>query len=405
MAAPIETTEQSVTLRDDQDRIKPPEQSGPRVETLAQPNAVVKQGHLGSLDGLRGLAALAVMIGHSAYIYYDTADPTGALLAIVNFIRRAGHPVVILFFALSGFVLYIAFFKKPDTPYRIYLLRRIARIYPALLVSLIIATILILATQSQSGRAEFGPWTQTAWPFETDLETFIRNALLIGVLDEDVSLNPVIWSLVVELRFSIIFVGLALLCRRSRWSLIAVTMGGHLIGRLVLNKMGVSPPFLVGESILGAVALTLFYLPSFGLGIAAADWMLSHKGQIRIDGWLQIALCGAFVGVAKIINDDLAWCFASTGVVLIASLPGPVSSALILRPVQFLGKISYSLYLIHFPILMATTYVFTPHIGLVTSLLLAPTLSTLAAALMYRYVEVPGINFGKRCATALAGRP
>src|SRR4051794_38935711 len=89
-------------------------------------------GHITALDGLRGLAALIVVVAHSAYLYVDSAQSHGVLRGALSATYRAAHPAVILFFTLSGFVLYRAFSKQREIGLAPYLLRRTLRIYPAL---------------------------------------------------------------------------------------------------------------------------------------------------------------------------------------------------------------------------------------------------------------------------------
>ena len=68
------------------------------------PPAPAGGDHLKALDGLRGIAALVVMLGHSAYVYVDSGRAHGWLEAGLKMVLRGGHPSVILFFSLSGFV-------------------------------------------------------------------------------------------------------------------------------------------------------------------------------------------------------------------------------------------------------------------------------------------------------------
>ena len=360
--------------------------------------ATTREGgdHLKALDGLRGLAALVVMLGHSAYVYVDSGRAHGPLEVLLKMVLRGGHPSVILFFSLSGFVLYLAFVKRPGTSYTSYLTRRVFRIYPAFLVALALALALhlVLVPTAQPG---LGPWTLTNIIYPADPVMVLRHVLMLGVFSSDIALDPVIWSLVIELRFSILLVLLAMLCARSRIGLIALLILAHVAGRVVAARLHLPSPYIFGGSALGAAAITLFYLPSFGFGILAADVVLNTDipRRLRLPPWVQILVCaGAFV-TAKLINDDLAWAVAATVIVFVAAAAGPVSTLLRLAPCLFLGRVSYSLYLVHLPILLALVYILQPHVGLVLPVLLGPVVSLGVAAAMYRWVEVPGIALGK----------
>ena len=76
---------------------------------------------------------------------------------------------------------------------------------------------------------------------------------------QDVQLDPVIWSLVIELRFSALFLALAALCRRSPVALVGLSLVAWAIGRALMWKLGVGAPYQIGGSALGSLALTLFY--------------------------------------------------------------------------------------------------------------------------------------------------
>jgi peptidoglycan/LPS O-acetylase OafA/YrhL len=69
-------------------------------------------------------------------------------------------------------------------------------------------------------------------------------------------------------------------------------------------------------------------------------------------------------------------------------------------PLRWLGKISYSLYLIHFVVLFTLLYAFRSEVTLTRVLIAVPALSILAAAVLYRFVEVPSIDWGHRASAA-----
>jgi peptidoglycan/LPS O-acetylase OafA/YrhL len=364
--------------------------------------SVAPSSHLNALDGLRGLAALIVMIAHSAYAYRDSVAPVGLLSSLLRTTYRVAHPAVVLFFVLSGFVLYVAFRRKP-VPYVAYLVRRMFRIYPALLAGIALALVLHVL-QSPAPQPGLGPWTTGNWVFSTDAVMVARHLLMIGVLPADIRLNPVIWSLVIELRFSIAFVALAWLCRRSPWGLLALSLAAYGVGRFLLWRLGLDEPYLVGRTPLGAIAVTFFYLPGFSFGLIAAHFFLERpQARLwRMPVWAQILTLLAALAVAKVAGDDLVWAAAFTVMILLACLKGPLGTFLGHGPSLFFGRISYSLYLIHFPILMTLVYALHPVAPLALAVLLAPTVSILAAVAMYRWIELPGMEQGRRMAAAIA---
>ncbi len=66
------------------------------------------------------------------------------------------------------------------------------------------------------------------------------------------------------------------------------------------------------------------------------------------------------------------------------------------RPLLWLGKVSYSLYLVHIPVIMVTTIVLGKFISMKVAFVIAIVLSLFAAGLAYKLVEVPAIHWGKK---------
>lgn len=100
---------------------------------------------LHKLEMLRGFAALYVFAGHfaAARLFPKNSDP-GLFL-------RFGQEAVMLFFLLSGFVVYYSTAKNGDTEFRPYFIRRLRRIYPIFLLALIISGINAVMISSSGG--------------------------------------------------------------------------------------------------------------------------------------------------------------------------------------------------------------------------------------------------------------
>jgi len=90
---------------------------------------------LDKLDMLRGFAALYVALGH--WVDCNEATPL-----IIRQALRFGQQSVILFFLLSGFVIYIATSRAENVPFRDYFIKRFRRIYPVMLGAFLVSFII-----------------------------------------------------------------------------------------------------------------------------------------------------------------------------------------------------------------------------------------------------------------------
>lgn len=90
---------------------------------------------LEKLDALRGFAALYVALGH----WVDCNDATPLF---IRHALRFGQQSVILFFLLSGFVIYIATSRSENVPFRDYFIKRFRRIYPVMIGAFIVSFII-----------------------------------------------------------------------------------------------------------------------------------------------------------------------------------------------------------------------------------------------------------------------
>jgi peptidoglycan/LPS O-acetylase OafA/YrhL len=368
---------------------------------------VRSQGHFESLDGLRGAAALAVVIHHSANVYLDTETRNlGFLTPILRALARLGHPAVLLFFVLSGFVLYVSFLRGHDRSYRSFLSRRVFRLYPALIVA-VAGAALLHWFQSPRNCSAYDPWVASCWCHDLTVGRTLRIMSLLGLRAEDNLFNPVLWSLFIEMRFSIVFMLLAALCQRSWIVIFGVGVAAYLGGAYLLAVLGYHEPYLMGDSLASSTGVTLFYLPSFILGMLVADLLHKRVGYQfwPRSNWVKTGIVAFLLVLGLAVNSDILREFVFAPIIFCISLGGWFDTLLRQRPFLFLGRASYSLYLIHLPILFAMTYWLQPKVGIVAAVLIAPILSLIAARAMYSLIEVPGVNAGRRVAAQVAGRP
>jgi len=337
------------------------------------------------LEALRGVAALAVSICH-VWMAGAPHDRPFAAFSFGDWLQYAltslssSEGAVAIFFVLSGFVLSESLRGKPLLTAEVYMLfvvRRLFRIMPALVVAVLIAQAI---RHSYFGASE----------------TWSDIMLTTLLLTADLRIDPPLWSLRVEMAASLIFplmvfgnrllapavqgtILVGLLCwPRIRWSqeLIIVFLFCFQLGLMVrtLGPLINRVPSWLASAFFGAALLAVM-LPT----------NLSLKGYLGMHTHVAIEGMGAFYIVAYV------WARRSAG----------LTRALCTRPARFLGRISYSLYLLNYPI----AAVVLSHMGIADgpfSLPLALTAAavTLAvniglAVLLHRFVEVPFMRAGR----------
>jgi peptidoglycan/LPS O-acetylase OafA/YrhL len=286
---------------------------------------VKRLGHVSSLDGLRGVAILAVIGMH----YFD--QPKG------------GFYGVDLFFALSGFLITTLLLEERDRTGRIALAafyrRRAHRLLPGLFT--VLAAYAVAMWSSPVRALE----QIAAGAFYTANIVLASGSHLL----DDTPLVP-FWSLAQEEQFYLLWPLLLalLLTRRVRESRIARTLACVLI---------VLAAYRVGLRLAGASALRLYCGPdthadALGLGCLLA---LLRRGGFRVPqvaGWLGLAALLVAFALLSPTAGPIAYGLAPmsiAGALLVGAAlePGLLSRCLSFRPLVWLGVISYSLYLWH----------------------------------------------------------
>jgi peptidoglycan/LPS O-acetylase OafA/YrhL len=302
------------------------------------------------LDGLRGLAALAVLVLH-VWMYTQANDPDHNVLVdrAIGELRTA----VLLFFVLSAFLLtapWVAASRGERPPPRVgrFALRRITRIVPGYLLALLGSLVLLHGT---------------GHPRDIDLGDLPLFLLFIPNLDPATRnmLDPPMWTLHIEISFYLVLpvIGLALM-RLARHR----ALSGPLA--LCLALTGVSVAWVAMSYTAGwgpEVTWTLpTYLGAFACGIGAAVLAHGrrlgplHAAALMLAGGVVVFLnavwhSGGHTGATGVIVGDLP---ASLGyAAIVAAVAGRPARILGLAPLRALGAISLGVYLWHMPVLYA----------------------------------------------------
>ena len=271
---------------------------------------MVTEQRVVALDGLRGAAILYVMLGHFGPVWLHAAGSFG----------------VAVFFALSGRLMADVLFIQ-GTDWRDFAVRRLARLYPALLFFLAC----ILALSAANGRADLAAdW----WSYPT----FCVN--LVVILAGRFPPFDHLWSVSVEVQ-AYAMLALIAVCTSGRPRL-AVLLGGALfcfINGLVRTYLFHQNSFAVYWRLDVAVA-TIF---------AAAFMRMALKDR-RLPAWLPPAAFALANGLMLV--SDKPWITATLNGLLLAFVGATMERSaahicrlLESRPLVFFGTISYSLYI------------------------------------------------------------
>ena len=388
---------------------KRPRQNVPEALAIPPENKTVKQDRrarlrqVKGLDGLRGLAVLAVVIYH----FFGDILPGGYL-------------GVDLFFVLSGFLITSLLVREYRVSQTISLkdfwIRRFRRILPAALVTLFIVTALVTAIGGDIAvgiREQFlgtlffvNNWTQIA----TSQSYFAEN---------EVQVFAHYWSLAVEEQFYII------------WPLLTLAMFTFTQRRLHRAPRRVPMLVTVVLAVASVLGMWLLFTPgedptrvyygtdthAFGLLIGAFFSLLvtSTQNDPRVDSWASVGkfearIAGAigflaFIGYAAqllLMGDDLAFTYRGglaltsvLGVLMIWGVireTGPLTLIFRTKVMRWLGRRSFSLYLWHWPVIMILRELFNEDgrmqhewiLGLV-----ALPIALLVSEISYQHVENP----------------
>ncbi|HET6731257.1 acyltransferase family protein, partial [Mycobacterium sp.] len=341
------------------------------------------------LDGARGLAAVGVLIAHVADYYPAESSISARITALVGV-------SLIFFFVLSGFLLFLPYVraltesespKLPNTKY--YATQRFARVFPAYIVILLITNyVLQTAYVSNPMLYPFGSGGGTG--MITDPGQLFANLTLVQTYIPEyfqTGLNPS-WSLSMEFAF---YACLPLLClvifaARRRLSfgayklaviavIVLVVMGfvGKLLAPVLIPDYDTMNPWLTnwGPN-WGAVYLRSFPVnaDNYALGMLAAIVIVAMERRklterlsrrVRLYSALAIVpACALFVISLALRRQFETTALALLGALLILVIVAPsargqdsmLANWFDIGPFRFLGRVSLSLCLWHFPIML-----------------------------------------------------
>jgi peptidoglycan/LPS O-acetylase OafA/YrhL len=362
------------------------------------------------LDSIRGLAALFVLLSHAAGVFQWPASYFAIIYGwhgwpVISILFN-GKEAVAMFFILSGYVLakpYVEVKTGLSTPRKIFLptfyLRRFLRIWPPWFVVFVIS---IFAKQflffNPATQPPTTKWFGIFWHIKLTIVDFFRQCLFLQH-DPARQLVSQDWSLGVELKGSALL-PLFVICARRKYVALIIPMAASLL-------------FFVG---------TGHYYVTFIIGVLLAQYDTYWIGRLaRFGKWAKrllfiggLLLYQGYEMANKIFDGSdsankygwLVTTFGCATILLCAFSSQRMQRMLNYRPVVFLGRISYSVYLLQLitilcllPPLVAGLNqlgIIQPPILFPVTVLTSVAVTIGLAAIMYRFVELPVINFSHR---------
>jgi len=315
-------------------------------------------GHQRALDGVRGIAIVLVVLVHSGNALWPTAD---------TWLAKNGALGVHLFFVLSGFLITVLLLAEQDRTGGIdlghFARRRALRLLPALIA--LVTVLFVIAT------ARGGPGAHHAVDSAFAALTLTTNWVMKGgdnpvgrLLGPHLHISTELiqtWSLAIEVHFYILWAVALWATARADWSRrkqMMLAVGGVaavFVWRATRFDGGNWLPIYLSTSarmdapLMGAVAAIAF----------TAGW--TRRLPTRVWAALGVAALATFVIAAFTVDwtsallpqwlyTALACCAAVAILAAVCGGPGWYARTLSVPPLVFLGRISYSLYLWHYPL-------------------------------------------------------
>ena len=349
------------------------------VETPPTAPSAKPSRRLEFIDAIRGIAAVLVMLEHYSERWFPSiTDP------ITNYVNL-GRVGVITFFIVSGFVIPMSIEHKSDL--RQFWISRFCRLYPAYWTALILLIVFSYAEQKLGMPSRWND-LRAMGP-----RVWIPNAFIAQMFFRVPDMIKVAWTLGLEW---IIYISASLLHARG-WltktqMLLFTTAGLTLI-------IGIAIPMFAHHRVpFAAVA---------ALTSATAGLTLYRLWQEKIDGkqtWLFITPIIALVLVGSYINyglypsktesnltitpiSEITSTLLGYALFVIPALARKLNFSSVLT---WLGRMSYSIYITH-DIVPIPSFLSGP-----TGFLFQIAETLLVSYLCYRFIETPGIAFGKR---------
>ncbi|HEY0275711.1 MAG TPA: acyltransferase [Paenirhodobacter sp.] len=297
----------------------------------------MRPAHHAMLDGMRGYAAFVVLIYHLRHFFADLPPVANGFLAVD------------LFFMMSGFVLalsYEARLRSGALTLRAFARRRVLRLYPVYLTGLVLGLAVSVVIAAIDG------WLGSVWVLVPPLVSGVVMApdLILRGPNGPFPLNPPAWSLFFEFWGNLFYAGVAM---RLGTRALAMTVAAALL------------IYILSSQIAGTVELGVTYAHFvsgvvrfwFGFGVGVLIWRL--RDQFPDLGWARGPVLIAAMAFGAVPDSDVwrfVWIAAVLPMGVIAALGLPLRAG-VAAVCGHLGRLSYPLYLLHWPVMLLCIHV------------------------------------------------
>jgi peptidoglycan/LPS O-acetylase OafA/YrhL len=341
-----------------------------RAQAPAATSATIRPSNL--FDLLRLLAAALVVIGHAWPLSGQSGVPEWAGI-------RIHHLGVYIFFAISGYLLATSWARDPHAAP--FLVRRVFRIFPALIAVVVITTVALGPLFTALSASRYWADGQT-WTYLINVSLFAQYELP-GVFTDhpQKAVNGSLWSLGVEFTCYLVLVVAGLLGAR------ASRVARALIAMAIATTTVAVP--LEGPLRITAIAVVFFFLGS----------LLARGGVSRsLPIWPGMILAIVIAPLAGNVGTVAAWVVVTYLVVALGSRPSRVAEF-----VRRGGDPSYGMYLWGFPIQQSVIAVFGT-LPILSSIGIVLPLTVAFGYLSWHLIEKRAIRHGAAISHRLSTR-
>jgi peptidoglycan/LPS O-acetylase OafA/YrhL len=350
----------------------------------------------GYIDSLRGIAALLVIYLHLADHFLRTEPNLGAFdrwsfIALTEVID-IGKSAVIVFFAISGYVIPFSLMKRTDHAVQRFAISRFFRLYPAYWLSLPAGLAILVVTTHQ----------------HIDAPLVVANATMLQQFFGIENVLGIYWTLQIELIFYALCVGLFVigLLRKTTFifSTSVIFLGFALVLAAVRFYSGIKLPVVVPLSLavmfwgmirrqaddgeVAAFKADVALLVIFAVVIPLVSFLAYNRDYGYNETWYRYTISyGVAIAFFALCTSRARIDFAGT---------------------RYLGRISYSVYLFGPVAEQIVLLSLLPRLGLGQGghlyIAISMVLAVAMAAIIYRFVEAPSIAFGRRISERFSGQ-